>query len=71
MLEVKPSSIQSAEIQPRHPCREVAELLAMAICRLRTGQSSQASAKESTVRLDSSCHQSVHTNPYQPEGVCQ
>ncbi len=37
MLEVKPSSIQSAEIQPRHPCREVAELLAMAICRLCSG----------------------------------
>ncbi len=71
MSDTKLFSVQSDEIQPRHPCREVAALLAMAICRLRNGQSSQLYPKESTVRLDSSCHQSVHANPNQHEGVCQ
>ena len=71
MLDFKLSSIQSNESHPRHPCREVAELLATAIFRMRTGQSSESCPKESTVRLDSSCHQSVHTNPSQLKGVCK
>lgn len=71
MSDVKLYSVPSDEIQPRHPCREVAALLATAICRLRNGQSSQPYQKESSVRLDSSCHQSVHANPDQQEGVCQ
>lgn len=69
MPDFKLSSIQSNESHPRHPCREVAELLAAAICRMRTGQSSESCPKESTVRLDSFGHQSVHANPSQLEGV--
>lgn len=63
MTVVKPSS----ESSPRHPCHEIAALLATALFRLRAGQA----VKESAVRLDSSCNQSVHANPTQQEGVCQ
>ena len=69
MSDVKPSSIQSIDPQPRHPFREVAELLATAICRIHTGHASGSSLTTSTVRLDNSCHPSVHANPSQPEGI--
>lgn len=69
MSDVKPSSIQSIDPQPRHPFREVAELLATAICRMHTGHASEPTPQASTVRLDNSCHPSVHANPPQPEGM--
>ncbi len=71
MPDFTPSPIQSGESHPRHPCREVAELLAAAILRLRASQSEKLHQEDSAVRLDSSCHQSVHTNPSQLEGVCK
>jgi hypothetical protein len=74
MSEVEPSFIalsQSGIAHPRNPCREVAQLLATAMLRLRASQSEKLHQEESAVRLDSSCHQSVHTNPSQLKGVCK
>ena len=58
---------------PRHPHREIADLLATAItrARIKTGTASEATDghADSEVCLGFSAHQSVHTNPSYAEGV--
>lgn len=66
MTVVQPFS----ESTPRHPCHEVAHLLATSILRMRAGHIAHSAAPFSAVQLDKFCHQSVHANPDQQEGVC-
>jgi hypothetical protein len=59
--------------RPRHPHQEIADLLAVALLRLRTEDlacdcSATAGAKDE-VDLGFSAHQRVNTNPYLEEGV--
>ena len=61
------------ESSPRHPHREIADLLATAITRARIKTRTASEATEgradSEVFLGFSAHQSVHTNPSYAEGV--
>lgn len=57
------------DVLPRHPHREIAELLAMAIARARTKTLHDVAATESEVRLGFSGDQRVNTNPSHTEGV--
>lgn len=59
----------AAEILPRHPHREIAELLAMAILRMRAGRHEPSVSDLSEVGLGFTGHQRVHTNPSDTEGV--
>ena len=59
--------------RPRHPHQEIADLLAVALLRLRAKEtacdySTIAGAKDA-VDLGFTGHQRVNTNPYQQEGV--
>jgi hypothetical protein len=68
----KPTSCANAD-RPRHPHQEIADLLAVALLRLRTEDlacdcSATAGTKDE-VRLGFSAHQRVNTNPYLEEGV--
>lgn len=56
-------------VQPRHPHREIAELLAAAIIRMRTKNPSAEYLTDSEVSLGFSAEQSVNTNPSYTEGV--
>lgn len=67
---------QSAtESRPRHPQREIAELLATAIVRARVkgviAPEATPEGQDSEVCLGFSADQSVHTNPSYLEGVRQ
>lgn len=53
---------------PRHPHQEIADLLGVALLRLRQHSSSAASDK-SAVDLGFTGPQRVHANPSQPKGV--
>lgn len=59
--------------RPRHPYREIADLLAAAIARARTksstAQEATAALPESEVCLGFTANQSVHTNPSYAKGV--
>lgn len=54
---------------PRHPHREIAELLATAIARIRLNDRSDAENTYSEVQLAFSGDQSVNANPSYTEGV--
>lgn len=58
----------AAEILPRHPHREIAELLATAMLRMRARWHERVS-DPSEVGLGFTGHQRVHTNPSLTEGV--
>ena len=59
--------------RPRHPHQEIADLLAVALLRLRAKDSaldhSTTSHEKDEVGLGFSAHQRVNTNLYQEEGV--
>lgn len=59
----------AAEILPRHPHREIAELLATAMLRIRAGRHEPGVSNPSEVGLGFTGHQRVHTNPSDTEGV--
>lgn len=59
----------AAEIQPRHPYREVAELLAAAVLRARAVRHESGIDHPSEVCLGFTGDQRVHTNPSDTEGV--
>jgi hypothetical protein len=66
-----PSSARrsTGETQPRHPHREIAELLATAILRARAGRNNTTACDPREVSLDFTGHQRVNTNPSDIEGV--
>ena len=68
----KPSFCANAD-RPRHTHQEIADLLAMAILRLRAEDSASDYSGTSDVKdqvdLGFSAHQRVNTNLYQEEGV--
>lgn len=59
--------------RPRHPHQEIADLLAVALLRLRAKESAcdylTTSGTKDAVGLGFTGHQRVNTNPYQQEGV--
>jgi len=59
--------------RPRHPHQEIADLLAVALLRLRAKDSacdySTTACAKDAVGLGFTGHQRVNTNPYQQEGV--
>lgn len=59
----------AAEILPRHPHREIAELLAAAVLRARAVQHESGVNHPSEVFLGFTGNQRVHTNPSDTEGV--
>ena len=67
------SRLGAQDSRPRHPYREIAELLATAIirARIKAGTALEATAPppESEVCLGFTANQSVHTNPSYAEGV--
>lgn len=56
-------------IQPRHPHREIAELLAAAIVRMRAKNHPDLPAIHSELSLGFTANQRVNTNPSYTEGV--
>lgn len=72
MSEIEsPSAARRAagDALPRHPYREIAELLAAAIVRTRLKNLPLPAPAESEVRLGFSGDQRVNTNPSHTEGV--
>ncbi len=65
----------TGEIEPRLPHREVADLLAIALLRLRERNDSPPEPENGrqtrAVRLGFSGHQRVHDNPSEPSGERQ
>ncbi len=59
----------TAEVQPRHPHREIPELLATAILRMRAIQHEPGIRDPREVSLGFTGHQRVNTNPSDTEGV--
>ena len=57
------------DVRPRHPHREIAELLATAIARARIGNRTDGSIVENQVCLGFIADQSVNANPAHMEGV--
>jgi len=68
----EPTSYANAD-RPRHPHQEIADLLAVALLRLRAKHSlcdsSATVGAKDEVDLGFSGHQRVNANPYQQEGV--
>ena len=72
MSEIESPSIarrSTGEVQPRHPHREIAELLATAILRMRVAQYEPGIRDPREVSLGFTGHQRVNTNPSDKEGV--
>lgn len=72
MSEVESPSVvhrRPDEGLPRHPHREIAELLAAAISRIRARSQPHLQIEGSEVRLGFTAHQSVNANPSYTEGV--
>lgn len=59
----------TAETLPRHPHREIAELLATALLRAHTARHASGDCDPSEVGLGFTGYQRVHTNPSDTEGV--
>lgn len=57
------------EIQPRHPHREIAELLAAAIMRMHAKIHTNLQITDSEVSLGFTANQRVNTNPSYTQGV--
>lgn len=69
-IESPPISRRSTgEVQPRHPHREIAELLATAILRMRVARHAPSIRDPREVSLGFTGHQRVNTNPSDTEGV--
>ncbi len=73
-IETSSTSRRGAQdSRPRHPYREIADLLAAAIMRARvkagTAPEATAAQANSEVCLGFTANQSVHTNPSYAEGV--
>ncbi len=68
-----PSTLRQSvtEPRPRHPQREIADLLATALLRMHAVPSGCESRESSAVRLAITGNQSVHVNPSYQEGVRQ
>jgi len=68
----KPSFCANTD-RPRHPHQEIADLLAIALLRLRAKETacdySTTECAKDAVGLAFTRHQRVNTNPYQQEGV--
>lgn len=64
-----PTHRLTREIQPRHPHREIAELVAAAILRMRAKDDSVPPATDSEVSLGFTANQRVNVNPSYTEGV--
>lgn len=74
MPEVEsPSTAQHSTraIQPKYPHREIAELLAAAIVRLRAKSQSPQQITHCEVSLDFSANQRVNANPSYTQGAHQ
>jgi hypothetical protein len=72
MSEIESPSAASRsanEVQPRHPHREIAELMATAILRMRATQHEPGIRDPREVSLGFTGQQSVNTNPSDSEGV--
>lgn len=57
------------DVQPRHPHREIAELLAAAIVRMRAKIHTNLQITNSEVSLGFTANQSVNANPSYTQGV--
>ena len=57
------------DVLPRHPHREIAELLAAAILRMRASNQLDVPNTESEVSLGFTGHQRVNANPVYTQGV--
>lgn len=69
-VESPSANLRSAnDVLPRHPHREIAELLATAVARARFKNRPDVATTESEVRLGFSGDQRVNTNPSYTEGV--
>ncbi len=64
-----PAHRLTREVQPRHPHREIAELLATAIVRARLKSMQPFVDTESEVSLGFTANQRVNANPSYTEGV--
>lgn len=60
---------RAAEVLPRHPHREIAELLAAAILRMRARTESDIAATDSEVSLGFPGDQGLNANPVYTQGV--
>ncbi len=60
----------TSDDRPRHPQREIADLLAAAILRMHVDPVVSRFPESSTVCLAMTADQSVHVNPSYREGVC-
>ena len=63
------SRSSTREIQPRHPHREIAELLAAAIMRMHAKSYINRPITDSEVSLGFTANQRVNANPSYTEGV--
>ncbi len=63
------SRSSTREIQPRHPHREIAELLATAIVRMRAKIYTNLQITNSEVSLGFTANQRVNANPSYTQGV--
>lgn len=72
-MQIDKLSFCASPDRPRHTHQEIADLLAMAILRLRAADSacdySTTSDVKDEVDLGFSAHQRVNTNLYQEEGI--
>ncbi len=59
----------TSDNRPRHPQREIADLLAAAILRMHADPPVCESPESSAVCLAITAHQSVHVNPSHQEGI--
>ena len=59
----------AADVLPRHPHREIAELLAAAILRMRARNEPEVSGRESEVSLGFPADQRLNANPVYTQGV--
>jgi hypothetical protein len=59
----------AAEVLPRHPHREIAELFAAAILRMRAKNEPEAAGTDSEVSVGFPGDQRLNTNPVYTQGV--
>ncbi|ENG0235942.1 hypothetical protein [Burkholderia multivorans] len=69
MSELEPISISPPSDHPRHPQQEIADLLAVALLRLRARPSRDTTENSECVRLGFSSQQRVNANPDHHHGV--
>jgi hypothetical protein len=73
MHPIKPISTEQDSVRPRHPHEEIADLLAVALLRLRAKPSARSEVEKSCdkdpVGLGFTGHQRVNANPDQQTGL--